>query len=369
MNLVVYTLTGVHPIRVSPQELQDLSSKFDTVREAALESRKAVRTTIDSVLAQNQGEAPDMFRESVTGGQSSLRHLDELAEAALRTRTAHASAAHVVGTARTAMDSIANETAWALLRVHIPIPLPPLIGGLVKQRILSTARRRLLAVSKAARQDTEAAYDAVSLPALLPQSHGQRRGSLPDGVQEQWAEMSTDDRIDLLEAMYDDVTQDWAEEDRPPIIYYSDQPKPPEGAVERPSTFGENANGAASPTKRVIYLNVDKITAEPPGANPDGSMIHTVAHELHHIQQFQLRDQYDDLVSEDKNFVEDVRAGRRSDPFADAGSTLDEVERIRNQQRGSEDFYLHRPGEVGARRSATEYVDDLTTEKMAELLP
>lgn len=360
----IFLMTGIHPPKLSSADLMDLAAKFDAVREAALACGQDVGAAVNSVLAKNQGDAATAFTDKIQGDQSSLQQLDRLAAAALSTRDAHTTAGTIVSATQVSMAAIATLAAAAILRLESTFPA--LFHPLLKQQVIAVAKKRLLAISTSALDGIQAAYDGISLPEPLELTDEQARGSLPENVQIIWDGMSLEDRTRVLEAIYDDVTKDWAEADRPPIIYYSDTGAGGEGVIPRPSDISPGANGAASRGEDgPIYLNIDMIDPETSGG---ADMIHTVVHELQHTKMYRLEDSYDSLVAADPGFVDDVRSGRRTDPFVGEGSTLDEVERIKSAERGSQKFYLYRPWEVDARRSALEYKDGLAPEKWDELL-
>lgn len=360
----IYLMTGIHPPRLSPADLSDLAAKFDAVGAAAISCGQDLGAAVDAVLAKNQGDAATAFTDKIRGDQSSLQQLDRLAAAAQRTRDAHTTASTIVDATQVSMAAVAALAAAAITRLESTFPA--LFHPLLKQQVIFVAKKRLLAISTSAVDGIQTAYGGISLPEPLALTNEQARGSLPENVQMAWDSMSLEDRQRVLEAIYDDVTKDWDEADRPPLFYYSDTGEGGEGVVPRPNTLPLDVNGAAYRGEDgPIYLNIDRID---PATSEDADMIHTMVHELQHTKMFRLEGRYDNLVAEDPDFVNDVRSGRLTDPFVAEGSTLDEVERIKSAEEGSSDYYLYRPWEVDARRSALEYKDGRPPEKWNELL-
>src|SRR5690606_24906739 len=100
------------------------------------------------------------------------------------------------------------------------------------------------------------------------------------------------------------------------------EPQPP--GTERPPVPREDwhkwerYNGAAMGGN--VYLNYDQL-----GDNP--TLMHTMVHEVQHVHQGNMKDKYAQYLATDPQLIDDVRAGRRPDPFVEHGTTLDEVER------------------------------------------
>lgn len=125
MSDTVYRLTQVFPPQVPPGELRDLAGKFEAVRNASLACAQDAKAVVDGVLASNEGEAVTAFRDKMHGEQASLRQLENLADAALRTRDAHRSAAAGVSAAQVGMAAIAHVAETFLHRAESSLPFPP----------------------------------------------------------------------------------------------------------------------------------------------------------------------------------------------------------------------------------------------------
>lgn len=364
MNAVVYWLTGVKPPKASPDALRSLATTWEAVRRAAVTCGAEASDAISHVLDHNRDAATDAFAAYTSGPDSSRGQLGLLADAALATRDAHTSAAGTVESTRTAMDAVAATTARNLLKVSL-LPMP--WAHQQRARLIAQATQHLTALVTAAAVGVRATYAAVNLPSTLMMSEAEARGSIPPDVAEAWRNMSDEERMDLLDAMAEDVMSGWEDDaHRPEITYYSTaEPQPP--GTERPPVPRADwekwagYNGAAMGGD--VFINYDRL-----GDNP--TLMHTMVHELQHVHQGNMKDKYAEYLNSDPQLIDDVRAGRRTDPFIEHGTTLDEVERWQVEYQGSDKpGYYHQPTETDARRSGTEYLDDLTPEKMEELLP
>lgn len=366
MNFYIYTRTGVRRPRVSPGSLQVLAALWEGVRQAALACEGDVRTTVDDVLLKNQGEASTAFADKITGPGSSLHTLTQLSGAALRTRSAHEAAAAVVSGTQLTLDAVANRAAAQLVEGR---DLPFVLRIINELRVLSSARSHMLSVSDAAREELRSIYSGVDLPVIEQLSYEQGSGTILPELGDKWSHMTTDERIALLDAVYDDITDDVPEGDLPTLQYFSAQEPLPEGTVPRPGGTDPGTLGWYSPDENAIMIDFDRIDATSDSSDSSPGAIHTMVHEVEHSEQHRLRRQYE-VLSADPELIEEIRRGERRDPFVAQGTTLDEIERIKLQSRGPDDpywKYKYRPGEIGARRSGIEYLDGLTPEKLDEL--
>ncbi len=368
MNSQIYAWTGVRRPQVSPGALQVLASSFEDVRGAAVAGEREMRSTIADVLLKNQGEASSAFEKKISGAGSSVDTLAQLSGAALATRNAHTAAALEVARVQLTLDAVANRAAADLVQGRA---LPIIQQVIHHMRVLTSAKAHMEALSAIALDNVRTIYNGVSLPVITELTYEQGRGTILPELEDAWSDMDTDERLEFLDAVYDDVTKDLPPEDRPTIIYYSHQDPLPEGAVRPPEDTAPETNGWYDPNTGDIMLNLDKIDVNSSTEDPSAGIVHTIVHELAHAEQHRLRKQYEVMIAV-PDLIQDIRDGRRPDPFVEEGSTLDEVERIRNQTRAEDDpywKYKYRPGEMGARRSGIEYLDDLTVEKLNELTP
>ena len=244
-------------------------------------------------------------------------------------------------------------------------------------QVLKWAKSNLISVRDAANSQAAAIYAAVKLPPQLFNDESQARGSVPQDILAAWGTpgeegaMDTETRRRLYERIAEDVMSDWPPDvERPDMIFYSNQVPQPPGTIKPPDPKDDwsGYNGVAMGGD--IYINYD-IMAN----STSPSQAHTVVHELQHIEQGHMRRQYDDMVKADPGIVDDIRAGRKPDPFVSQGSTIDEVERFqvpyesaRRPDGSSNPYYYHQSTEIDARRAGTEYLDHLTPEQIAKLL-
>lgn len=370
MNWVIYTATGVKKPEVSPAALNELSATFDVVRQAALNCQLQLDGAISLVLSTNQGEATEAFATYAEDSDAPRKQFERLADAALTTRDAHARAADLVTDVTTAMDAEAAAAASALVDARM---LVPILRERHIRQVLARAKTNLEAIRDSAAGIARAIYQAVGLDELdlLTMTEAQARGSVPEALQDAWDDMDDpEDRMALFDAVAEDVMSDWPNDwEQPEVLYYSNQVPQPPGTIPPPNPDDDwsGYNGVASGGD--IYINYDIMES---GTTP--TQLSTVVHEIQHIEQGHLRTQYDEMVAADPGAIDDIRAGRRPDPFVEHGSTVDEVERFQVPYEPariddeSNPYYYHQPTEIDARRAGTEYLDNLSPEQIERLL-
>lgn len=365
MNGPIYFLTGVHKPKASPDSLASLADTWEVVRSAAVDCGLQARAAVSHTLAANQGTATDAFEAHATGTQSASAQLARLADAASRTRDAHRQAAALVTRTVTSMDAIAASAAQDLINGKLLIPY-------LRERhiaqVLARAKSQLTVVREAATAVAQGIYATVNLPDQLPLSEAERRGSVPQEIVDIWKGLDPAQRRKVLDRIAEDVLSQWPPgSPRPKILYYSSKKPQPPGTIPPPGAGWDRYNGAAMGGD--VYINYD-IMADP---SKPPTQLHTMVHEIQHIQQGHMRDQYDQMVKRDPTIVADIRAGRRPDPFVAQGSTIDEVERFKVKYEDAyvddkeNPRYYHQSTEIDARRAGTEYLDNLTPEQMKKL--
>ncbi len=368
MNAVIYAATGVRKPAVSPAALEDLSGTWEVVRSAAVDCQTQVNGAIASVLVSNQGEATDAFKSYAHHSDSPKAQLGRLADAASATRDAHAQAAGLIRRVNTDMDAVAAAAARDLIDARMLVPF-------LRERhvaaVVGHARQVLLAIRDGAVPEATAIYESVNMPGILSMTEEQGRGSVPPAIQEAWEEMDPATRRQLLDAVAEDVMAGWSDDvDRPRVIFYSNQVDLPDGTERPPSRGGDDwsgYNGVAMGGD--IYINYDIMES-----NDFPVQLSTVVHELQHIEQGHMREQYNQMVAADPGVIDDIRAGRAPDPFQARGSSIDEVERFRvpyesaRVDGGRNPYYQNQYLEIDARRAGTEYLDSLTPEQIEVLL-
>lgn len=363
MSQLMYHLTGVAPPRVDPGALEELAATWESVRSAAVGVGDDAKASVNHVLAHNEGAATDDFERSVLGANSSIAQLEKLADAASRTRDAHRQAAAVVAHTRTAMDAVASAAASDLWQ--LASQAPPRTQQMFQ--LVARTRADLTRLSGRGGRSVAEAYDFIELPGLLALSEADARGAVHPDVATAWAGLDEQEQMALLLAMADDITADW-DGDPVDIQFFTNQPPPyPPGVGPLPSQYADSANSRGLAVGNEVYMNYDLL------GDSDGELIHTMAHELRHVRQNRIENQYDSMGWIQRVMVE---AGVVNDPFAEHGSNIHQAERFhrgsyenpRIQDRNhSGDYYTHRPREVDARRGGTEYVDHLGPDELQRL--
>lgn len=367
-SMAIHALTGVPRPRTDAAELSSLSDKFDTVMQAAATVGAGTRSVVSDIEGSNQGAALDAYTAAMA---TSIDQLDYLGEKAEATRVAHRSAAAIVAAAKTNMQAICVAAARALAAVlSSPDPAPH------KQRlwsaVVNAARVRLRHVEAVADGEIRSAYSGI-LPINLIRGlgEGHKRGTVPPKVADEFANLTPEERIQFYRNLADKVTEDWPDEDKPEVIFYSTQDPLPPGTQPVPDGYDPNKwkgyNGVR--LGDAIYLNYETGIQNNPitGTPPEPFLMSTTVHEIQHVDQGRMRDEYHALSQDDINAI---KAGQKEDPFVDRGSTIHEVERfdIPYEPTGTPG-YTHQPVEIDARRAGTEYLDNMSEEEMLELMP
>lgn len=362
MNFAIYWMTGVRKPEVKPAEMQALSDLFEVVRSAAVTADQQVQGAVAVTLASNQGNATDAFNAHATGSDSAKAQLLRIADAASATRDAHKAAGTLIESTVTSMDAVATIAAQDVIKAQA---LPFGLGAPLVKQIIAKAKADLTKINAAAGQAAVGIYAGLVLPDPMNLSQDDTRGSIPQEIADAWAEMTPAERQEFYEAVAEDVTSDWPpDKERPDVIFYSNAEPLPPGAVRPPDPNDDWSGNYGVATDGKIYINYDIMASDDTPVQ-----LHTVVHEIQHVNQAHLRDQYDAMVAADPDVIDDIRAGRRPDPFIAEGTTVDEVERWKTRyEGGGSPYYTHQPVEIDARRSGTEYVDSLTPEQIEELL-
>ena len=171
-----------------------------------------------------------------------------------------------------------------------------------------------------------------------------------------------------------DVAHAWAgltEAERREVLQrIADEQAIANGMEPKPIVWESNANGHWDPKTSTLHINPDHVS------NPE--VLHTVAHETQHGLQFDMIDDYSALSQSDRDAI---AQGTKADPFTQYGSNIDEVARLHENWEvtryhgydGKGDaasdswrYYYYQPFEHDARRAGTEFLDDLTADKLEE---
>lgn len=358
----IFKATGVYPPSVDPGELDKLSDVWRRVMRAADSVKSDVDAAVTEVLDANQDAATDAFANTTQGPQSASQRLGKLSKAASNTSQAHATAAQVITQTVDGMNDLATSAAWhvaAAARQPDPAAVARAINVIVGQ-----AKDSLNVFLDRAREAIEQAYAAVDVPDKIELHTEGYRGALPPEIAAIWAEMDFEQRKAMLDAMAEDILKDWPEGERPNIVYYSatgnpdgedtwpgkgQQGSPEEEERNRQAWARANGGGGGN----TVWINVDNMG--------DPQLIHTMPHEIQHIQQGRMTEQYREMTPVQRMLI---ATGMRADPFKEQGSSIREVAMWENRP---EIEYYWQPVEIDARRGGAEYVDGLTYEKWVEL--
>lgn len=335
----MYSMTGVVQPNLDAAAYGALADHYEQLASQTVATAGATRDAVANVLAENDGEAASAFQASVTGGGSITEHLDELGPAARRTAAAYRTTATSGANARFAMDSLAQDRTTAYWRA---------LGNGVEPHALATliqlTRNDLLALETLAVDEINEAFAALDLPGNFPTSRDDVYGRLDPAIEEKWAELSDEERMEVLQ----NIADAYADEQGLP------RTKIDFTSIDNPDgiTWGRYNDGGPFGIGGYLQINSDHLD--------DPHLINTVVHEMQHRAQYQgMRGRW---------------------PWQDerAGMSREEAERWRELNEGEVrtkggpddwDQYQPRPIEVDARRAGRDYVDDLSYEEFEEFLP
>ncbi|WP_296137231.1 hypothetical protein [uncultured Tessaracoccus sp.] len=364
-SAAIHLLTGVGESTVDAGALSTLADHFGTVASTANSVFTGTSGVVDDVSQANAGAALSAYQGSMKG---TLDHLTYLEERATATQTAHSTASDTVASAQLSDQTVCVRAAQILMRVNA-LPLSTQTVQIWKDTIEAT-RKSLLAIMETATSTIENAYSGIlplkELPGL---SEGERRGTVPPSVADDYAALDPQQRMEFLRNLADKQMEGWPDADRQAIVFYSNQEPQPPGTVPPPSKNDDWSEYNGVHSGDTVYLNYDIGVGDDPstGQAPKPTLMSTTVHELQHSQQDRLQKQYDALSDSD---IEAIRNGTKDDPFVAEGSTLDEVERLQTPYRDADDpGYEHQPAEIDARRGGTEVLDDMTEEDFKDLMP
>lgn len=367
-SIIIHSLTGVPRSKVKPAALTELSDLFDKTMQSGAAVHAGTQSVVGDIASSNAGAALDAYTGSMADTTNQLDYLTGKAEA---TRAAHQSAASTVENVQTAADAVCVRAAKELTKLSLLPPLPPVLQA--RRKIIDWAESSLQKFYAVGAASVASAYSGITpITTITGMGEGEKRGTVPQEVADAYADLTPEERMQFLRNLADQKLEGWPEEDKPEVIFYSYEDPPPPGTQAGPldedgDPAWAGANGVRSGDK--VYLNYDigvrddPITGDPPAT----TLMSTTIHEIQHVDQGRMRDQYHSMSQAD---IDAVKAGRVEDPFEEYGSTIDEVERFDIEYEGSDEpGYTHQPVEVDARRGGTEYLDNMSPEEMLELMP
>lgn len=334
----MYDRTGVIRPDLDAEAYNSLADHYSTLASQATASAALTRSSVAAVMAENDGPAAKAFRQKVTGGGSIVQHFELLGPAATRTSNAYRATAISGANAQSAMDTVAfkYDQAYVLgiLRGAQPADLALLVN---------IARNELQSLENLAVSEIKAAFADLDLPQKF--NTGDTGGSLDPGIEERWAELTDDERKEILQ----NIADAYADEHGIPRMKIDFEPiESDPGYV----TYGDYYDGKILGLGSRLRINSDQLH------NPH--LINTVIHEMQHRAQYQ------------------GMRGRL--PWQDerAGMSREEAERWRElnseevRTKGGDtkqEQYVPRPIEVDARRAGRDYIDNLTLEEFEEFVP
>lgn len=365
-SIIIHSMTGVPLSTVKSDALTQLSDDFDKTMQSAAAVHAGTTSVVADIASSNTGAALDAYTGSMADTIDQLDYLRSKAEA---TRAAHQSAGTTVETTQNAADAVCVTAARELSKLSPLPPLPPVV--VARRKVVDWATQTLQKLYAVGSAQIAVAYTGITPIELISgMGEGEKRGTVPPEVAAAYANLTPQERMEFLQNLADEVTEDWPEEDKPDVVFYSYEDPLPPGTEAGPLDEDGNPdwdgyNGVRSGD--TVYLNYDIGVADREGQPTPTTLMSTTVHEIQHVDQGRMRDQYHSMSQAD---IDAVKSGRMDDPFEEYGSTIEEVERFDIDYEGSsEPGYTHQPVEVDARRGGTEYLDNLSPEEMLELMP
>jgi predicted kinase len=330
--------------------LANLATIWSSVGSAAQSAADEAQAAADHIRDNNEGTAAEAFLGASTGDTSSAGGLARLAEAAARTSAAFTAAASASGEGLAAMDSLCWRAELEYLKARLD-PSPVALYNALK--IVAETRRKLKALESATVNAIETVFAGIDLPVPLVNTYdqGQSAGTIPPELEEAWRNLTDEEKRDVLQKI-------------------ADEQAIANGMEPKPIDWNSNANGHWDPNTSTLHINAGKLD--------DPHTLHVAVHESQHGLQFKMIEDYSNLSQSDRDAIAD---GTMQDPFVQYGSNIDEVARFDKNWnetgyqvydgRGdaSSDswrYYYYQPFEHDARRAGTEFLDDLTPEKLQE---
>lgn len=345
----MFVMTGVTEPNADLAGIETRKGYYDTLATDLQTMLDGVNDSVADLLEANEGPTADAFSTTMSGPTSITTHLSGLVSDAGLTATAYQTAHDSVRDGQEAMKTLAVNAADMY---HQLIPVARHRPSILPLYVQLTRYNLQLLESQTVEQ-INAAFADLGLPesftGLEDEGFFDDRptvyGYYDEGIAEEWAGLTFDERLDALQRMADD----YADQNGYPRITI--RHRPIESDIEGGRTLGFYSPGFIGLFKG-LTLNRDLLN------EPDSYyLIGTVIHEMEHRGQFE-------------------GMGWRL-PWQDelAGMSREEAERWRELDawhvRRSSDVwheYLPQPIEVGARAAERDFVNDLTYEEFLEYL-
>ncbi|RRD45612.1 hypothetical protein [Tessaracoccus sp. OH4464_COT-324] len=332
-----YLPTNVARLEVSSGYFNRQVSLWRDVSRAAKEAQAKVNSAVQTVVAENEGDATDAFASSMRASDSSIAGLERISAAAAKMADCLASVGEVYLNGKAEMDSCYLRGMAEAHLISATVVAGPFAAYLVHKRI-EQLKADLRAIEAHVKSAIESAKGALDIPEPLVEDSdtAEAYGKVPQEIVEAWEKLSDEDRRAVLQAMADD----WARRN---------------GLEPKPIVFESNARGHWDPNTQTLHISPDYVS------NP--GVLHTVAHESRHGLQFSMIDRYNNMTEQQR---QDIRDGKAPDPFVQFDSNMAEVERLRRNYEGYGyqtdpwDAYFYQPFEHDARRVGTQFVDGMT---------
>lgn len=332
----IYEMVGIERPELAPGDLAALAASYARLARAAATASADAAAATKSVAAANEGPTVDAFVNATTGHGSASDQLDLLSDAAQSTALAYRTAAVAIATGTAAMD-VAAAVAVQQIRGAI-LRFPPDLKAYAAA--LQAARSRMSKLEQRMLAQVDGSFASISMPSPLTITEGESRGVVPPEIEAAWAELSDQERRDLLQLLADQ---------------HADEMGIPRAPINWDATGRGMWDGS-------LHLN--------PALLGTPELLHTAVHEMQHAWQWAVRDEYD-VIASDPDRLQAILDGDVPDPMVDRyGVTTEEAARMRERNAGyvRDKGYTERPVEVDARRAGAWNTDHMTLEEFEALV-
>lgn len=332
MTTWVYDICGVIRPMIDPAELTTRSADWKTAATAASQGLGEIDAAIKIIASRNQGPGADAFVARMTNDRSARYAVDAIARASTGFEGAHAASATALTQCLTTMDAISTAAHNAIKQAFASGPWPMILPTVFG--IITTTRSHMLqqqTIAETAITNAYKGFTVEQLPDTQPLSSidDPDRGIVDPDIRAQWALMSESERRAVLEEIV-----------RQEAIANGMDPNTPVRWTNTPGGGFGSWNGTE------VMLNAAHLG--------DPALMHTAVHEMRHALQGKMTSEYESMDAATRAAI---RSGAQADPFAQYGSSIDDVDEMskRDYYSGSNwPRYHGQPVEVDARSAGRE---------------